>query len=389
MGTQSFLEVFSPLVDVETFAAHNNAKDYQAVVAKIQGSMSETPSAQYWYWDDNGNKVGLTSTTALNGELVDKAIQDSYLPGFIVRAYQQFTGTPDNPMYNLAEIYESSPLSRDNIEMVAANVARAQATAGFGGEKFVDKNSPEYKDVVNKNLSNLLSGPNNTYNDVVKERVESRQKLRLGTVRAERESYVSGDKYITIRDKDKEAGFWSKKDEEKTNKKISSLETEINQLEKTLGQEVTDFGPKAPVAPQGPTGGPTGGLGPKPDMSKELAQTIMSKVDKSKRGYGEHGYSKEEIAEARETIKYYIDVNKQAMKEEGVFGRKKIRAKKAWSNFGGPATKIKRYNEVLSLDKNPSQIKAYEKSMISSIERHNKTWGTDYSTNPNDWVEAG
>ena len=383
IGKQSFIQTFSPLTDMTQFRASNDGKDYALMTTQIQQSLSETPSQQYWYYDDSGNKVGLTITNATDQSVIDKAIESSVLPGFILNAYQQFTGTPDNPMYNLSEIYESSELGRENVERVALVVARAQATAGFGGEKFVDKDSQEYKDAVNKNLSNLLSGPKGTYNTEVGKRVESRQKLRLGTLRAELESYASGDKYITVRGKDKEAGFFRPKDDEATNKKILSLQTEINQLEKTLEEEVTDFGPKAtptPTPTQTPTQTPTPTK--KDWTTQELgrARTIVQAYDTpATRGQ----FTEEEVAEARELIAK----NQAWLNEEWAKNKEKktqAKEKRAWTSSIGPSKAIKTYNESIG---KKTEIH-WEENLIKKIEDHNEKWGTDYSTNPNDWVEA-
>lgn len=379
MGTQSFLQTFSPLVDLETFAANNNAKDYKAIVAKIQGSLSETPSSQYWYWDDNGKKVGLTNSSD-DSKNIDKAIEDSFLPKFTVNAYQQWTGSPDNPKYNLADVYESSPLSRDNVETVAATVARAQATEKFGGEKFVDKESQEYKDAVNKNLSNLLRGPNNTYNNVVEGRVKSLNEKRLETVKAELESFVSGQRYITQRGKDKEAGFFRPKDDEATNKKISSLQTEINQIEKSLDLKVTDFTPEPGPEP-GPTPTPTPTQTPtkKDWTAQELgrARTIVQGYNTpATRGQ----FTKEEVAEARELIaKNQTWLNEKWAKDKET--KKQAREKKAWNDSGGPSFMIEAYNKKLSEGKNVTSLKG---SVIAKIKRHNNTWGTNYSTDLKD-----
>jgi len=364
MGTQSFLQTFSPLVDLETFAANNNAKDYKAIVAKIQGSLSETPSSQYWYWDDNGKKVGLTNSSD-DSKNIDKAIEDSFLPGFTVNAYQQWTGSPDNPRYNLSEVYESSPLSRDNVERVAIVIARAQASAGFGGEKFVDKESQEYKDAVNTNLSNLLSGPKGTYNEEVGKRVKSRQQLRLGTLKAELESYVSGDKYVTPKGEDKEAWF-RRKDDEATNKKISSLQTEVNQIEKSLDLKVTDFTPEP-----GPEPGPT----PTPTQQtvtvKERAEAgeILSEVRKG----GNHGYTRDQIKKAKQVWEQYDSQQKNI--------RNKNREKKAWNTSGGPNFMIEAYNKALSEGRNVTSLK---RRVSKKIDDHNVRWGTNYSTDVKD-----
>jgi len=379
MGTQSFLQTFSPLVDLETFAANNNAKDYKAIVAKIQGSVSANPSSQYWYWDDNGKKVGLTNSSD-DSKNIDKAIEDSFLPGFTVNAYQQWTGSPDNPRYNLSEVYESSPLSRDNVERVAIVIARAQASAGFGGEKFVDKESQEYKDAVNKNLSNLLRGPNNTYNNVVEGRVKSLNEKRLETVKAELESFVSGQRYITQRGKDKEAGFFRPKDDEATNKKISSLQTEINQIEKSLDLKVTDFTPEPGPEP-GPTPTPTPTQTPtkKDWTAQELgrARTIVQAYNTpATRGQ----FTKEEVAEARELIaKNQTWLNEKWAKDKET--KKQAREKKAWNDSGGPSFMIEAYNKKLSEGLNVTSLKG---SVIAKIKRHNNTWGTNYSTDLKD-----